>query len=110
MPLYLCIAENLQMLQRIITELPKCIGLTDGVGNSPLHSIVKMPRPPETEAFVQVVETLLRIGGLSDVKDNAGKLAVDFIDPDTEPKTFNLLKLSTGKKNTSQPILILHKF
>lgn len=67
MPLYLCIAENLQMLQRIITELPKCIGLTDGVGNSPLHSIVKMPRPPETEAFVQVVETLLRIGGLSDI-------------------------------------------
>lgn len=72
--------------------------MTDGVGNSPLHSILKMPRPLETEAFVQVVETLLRIGVLSDIKDNAGKLAVDFIDPDKEPKTFNLLKSSTGKK------------
>lgn len=97
MPLYLCIAENLQMLQRM-TELQKCIDLKDGLGNSPLHSIVKMPRPPETGAFVQVVETLLRIDGLSDIKDNAGKLAVDFIDPDTEPKIFKLLKSSTRKK------------
>lgn len=97
MPLYLCIAENLQILHRM-TELPKRIGLTDGVGNSPLHSIIKMPRPPETEAFVQVVETLLRIGGLSDIKDNAGKLAADYIDPAKEPKTFKLLKSSTGNK------------
>lgn len=85
------------MLQRM-TELQTCINLKDGVGNSPLHSIVKMPRPPETGAFVQVVETLLRIGGLSDIKDTAGKLAVEFIDPDTEPKIFKLLKSSTGKK------------
>lgn len=85
------------MLQRM-TELQTFINLKDGVGNSPLHSIVKMPRPPETGAFVQVVETLLRIGGLSDIKDNAGKLAVEFIDPDTEPKIFKLLKSSTGKK------------
>lgn len=81
-----------------MTELQTFINLKDGVGNSPLHSIVKMPRPPETGAFVQVVETLLRIGGLSDIKDNAGKLAVEFIDPDTEPKIFKLLKSSTGKK------------
>lgn len=78
MSLYLCIAENLQMLQRM-TELQKCIGFKDGVGNSPLHSIVKMPRPPETEAFVQVVETLLRIGVFSDIKDTAGKCWLQII-------------------------------
>lgn len=92
----MCITENLQMLQRM-TELPKRISLTDGVGNSPLHSIVRMPRPPETEAFVQVVEILLRIGVLSDIKDNAGKLAADYIDSAKDPKTLNLLKSSTGK-------------
>ncbi|XP_065937230.1 TPR and ankyrin repeat-containing protein 1 isoform X2 [Magallana gigas] len=96
------ITENLQMLQRM-TELQTCINLKDGVGNSPLHSIVKMPRPPETGAFVQVVETLLRIGGLSDIKDTAGKLAVEFIDPDTEPKIFKLLKSSTGSVSNTEP-------
>lgn len=46
-----------------------------------------------------MVEILFCIGGLLDIKDNVGKLVVDFIDFDIEFKIFNFLKLSIGKKN-----------
>lgn len=74
-----------------MVEVSKQIGLTDGIGNSPLHSIINMPRPPETGVFLEIVEVLLRMGVSPQISDRHGKRAIDYLDQTKEPQTFLLL-------------------
>ena len=74
-----------------MVEVSKQIGFTDGIGNSPLHSIIIMPRPSETDEFLEVVKILLRIGVSPQITNRYGKRAIDYVDQTKEPQTFLLL-------------------
>lgn len=74
-----------------MAEEAKTMDPFDGNGNSPLHSVVRMPRPPQFNTLPQVVEMLLEMGVSAELRDRFGKLAVQYVDQSKDPKVFQLL-------------------
>ena len=86
----LSVTENTCLLQHMV-EASKKLSFTNGIGDSPLHSIINMPRPTETDLFLEVVKILIRYGVSPDIRNREGRSAIDCVNRTREPKTFLLL-------------------
>ncbi|XP_062567520.1 uncharacterized protein LOC134229747, partial [Saccostrea cucullata] len=83
-------------------EISKKVNIYDSLKNSPLHSIVKMPRPSQIDIFPEVVDMLLHYGVSADLLDKEGKTAVDYIDQAKYPRVFEILERKTNEINAPQ--------
>jgi ankyrin repeat protein len=81
---------NVALLMCMADEA-KTMDSIDGSGNSPLHTIIKMPRPPQFDSLLQVVQILLEMGVSAELRDKSGKVAVEYVDQSKDPKVFQLL-------------------
>ncbi|XP_062604973.1 uncharacterized protein LOC134266763 [Saccostrea cucullata] len=89
-------------LLRYMEEISKKVNIYDGLKNSPLHSIVKMPRPSQIDIFPEVVEMLLHFGVSADLLDKEGKTAVDYIDQAKYPRIFEILERKSNELKAPQ--------
>ncbi|XP_062605684.1 stress-induced-phosphoprotein 1-like [Saccostrea cucullata] len=80
--------------------------MIDQNGNSPLHSVVKVPNPSQFATFPEVVQKLLQMGVSPDLRDAKGKMAVDYVDKCRDSKVIQLLSEGIRERDNSlQPLV-----